>query len=236
MSSDEQKKRAAVRALEFIEAGMIVGLGTGSTAEHFVRALAARVAEGLSITTVATSERTAEMARACGIEVQNLNDVSHVHVTVDGADEVDRALRLIKGGGGALLREKIVAAASDRMVVIVDAGKVVETLGRFALPVEVIPFGLPHTLRKIEGALMAEGCPGHGISVRKDKKGAPFVTDGGHYIVDCACETIPKPEALAAALQAIPGVVDHGLFIRLASCVIVGREDRTDILERPEAL
>lgn len=232
MSVEAHKKRAAEKALDFITDGMAVGLGTGSTAEYFVRALAARVRDGLKVETTATSLRTAGLAQDLGIVVKELDAFSRLHVTVDGADEVDADLRLIKGGGGALLREKIVAAASDQMIVIVDDDKMVNTLGRFALPVEVVSFGIAHTLRKIEGAVMAAGCASHNSRLRKLDSGEPFHTDGGHVIVDCACGAIPKPEELARFLSAVPGVVDHGLFIGLASKVIVGRADDTDILSR----
>ncbi len=230
MNIADQKKRAGEKALDFIADGMLVGLGTGSTAEYFVHALAARVKQGLAIETTATSLRTAELARELGIVVKELDAFSRLHVTVDGADEVDPAFRLIKGGGGALLREKIVAAASDEMIVIVDEAKLVTTLGRFALPVEVVPFGLSHTLRKIEGAALAAGCTSHDARLRRLDSGQPFQTDGGHLIVDCACSAIPRPEELAQLLNAIPGVVDHGLFIGLASKVIVGRAGDADIL------
>ncbi len=230
MSAEAQKKRAGEKALDFISGGMAVGLGTGSTAEYFVRALAARVREGLKVETTATSLRTAALAEELGIVVKDLDAFSRLDITVDGADEVDPALRLIKGGGGALLREKIVAAASDAMIVIVDEAKMVETLGRFDLPVEVVPFGLAHTLRKIEEAARRVGCAGSGAQLRKLHSGEPFQTDGGHFIVDCACGAIPKPEDLAQSLSAIPGVVDHGLFIGLASKVIVGRDGSADIL------
>jgi len=232
VSVGAQKKRAADKALDFIADGMAVGLGTGSTAEIFVHGLATRVKDGLSIETTSTSLRTAELAKDLGIVVKELDAFSHLHVTVDGADEVDAHLRLIKGGGGALLREKIVAAASDAMIVIVDEAKMVGTLGCFALPVEVVPFGLSQTQRNIEGAALAAGCESHDANLRLLDSGAPFQTDGGHYIVDCACGVIPKPEELAHFLSAIPGVVDHGLFIALATKVIVGREKDTDILSR----
>ena len=232
MSAEEQKQRAAEKALNFISEGMAVGLGTGSTAEYFVKALAERVRQGLAVETTATSLRTAQLAQELGLVVKELDSFTHLHVTVDGADEVDSELRLIKGGGGALLREKIVAAASDEMIVVVDEAKVVNTLGRFSLPVEVVPFGLAHTVRKIEGAALAAGCATHLARLRIRESGEAFKTDGGHFIVDCACGAIPRPEELADSLSAIPGVVDHGLFIALASKVIVGQARDTDILTK----
>ena len=232
MKADAQKKYAAVKALEFISDGMAVGLGTGSTAEHFVQALAVRVKAGLKVETTATSRRTAELARSLGLLVKELDAFSCLNITVDGADEVDTHFRLIKGGGGALLREKIVAAASDEMIVIVDESKLVDTLGRFDLPVEVVPFGLSHTLRKIEGAALAAGCAAHEARLRREDSGKPFQSDEGHFIVDCACNAIPRPEELAQNLSTIAGVVDHGLFIALASKVIVGRTNGADILAR----
>lgn len=198
---------------------MIVGLGTGSTAAHFVRLLAERK---LDLRCAPTSEATHALARSLGMNVIAVSEIDRIDVTVDGADEVDGAFRLIKGGGGALLREKIVAAASDRMVVIADAGKSVETLGRYPLPVEVTPFGHNLTAHKVRAALRASGCAGDVVRVRQGGE-APFLSDGGNYILDCECRIIPDPEGLAAALAGIPGVVEHGLFIGLAHTVIIGR-------------
>lgn len=216
---DELRRKAAEAALSAVEPGMKLGLGTGRTAEHFVRLLSARVKEGLAVVGVPTSERTADLARAGGIRVATLDDEPVLDLTVDGADEVDRSLRLIKGGGGALLREKIVAAASKRMIVIVDAGKLVSTLGAYPLPIEVVPFGLAATTRAIEAAASALGLAGP-ISLRTVGK-ETFRTDGGHFILDAAFGRIDDPAALAEALAGIPGVVEHGLFLDLASLVIV---------------
>jgi len=232
MTTDNKKKRAAVKALEFVENGMTLGLGTGSTAEHFLQALAERVADGLSVMCVSTSLRTAELATSLGIEIRDIDDVSRIDLTVDGADEVDSNLQLIKGGGGALLREKIVASASDRMIVIVDDGKVVDPLGAFALPVEVVPFGWKTTLARLTDILAEHGCPSQEVQLRELEGGGPFVTDGDHYILDCACGEISRPERLAEALSRLPGIVDHGLFIDIASVVIVGRDSETQILEK----
>lgn len=230
MNADEQKKAAAVRALDFIEPGMKLGLGTGSTAEHFVRALGARVKEGLEIVAVPTSERTGKLAESLGIPLTNLDDTPHLDVTVDGADELDIKLRLIKGGGGALLREKIVATASDRMIVIADASKLVTTLGAFPLPVEVIPFGCTVTAGKIAEVSSALGCTGS-IARRADEYGEPFFTDSENFIFDCTFGEIPDPDGLAAALNRIAGVVDNGLFIGIAALAIVGTPAGTNIIE-----
>lgn len=231
MSADDEKKAAAIRALDFVKPGMKLGLGTGSTAEHFVRALGERVKLGLDIVGVPTSERTANLAESLGIPLSNLDDTPHLDVTVDGADELDLELRLIKGGGGALLREKIVATASDRMIVIADASKVVKRLGAFPLPVEVVPFGAPVTARKIAEVAGALGCTGK-MSRRADEYGEPFFTDNGNFIYDCEFGEIPNADALAPALNRIPGVVDNGLFVGIATLAIVGTPSGTDIIEK----
>ena len=231
MSADDEKKAAAIRALDFVKPGMKLGLGTGSTAEHFVRALGEKVKQGLDIVGVPTSERTAKLAESLGIPLSNLDDTPHLDVTVDGADELDLELRLIKGGGGALLREKIVATASGRMIVIADASKVVKRLGAFPLPVEVVPFGAPVTARKIAEVAGALGCTGK-MSRRADEYGEPFFTDNGNFIYDCEFEEIPDADALAPALNRIPGVVDNGLFVGIATLAIVGTPSGTDIIEK----
>ncbi|MBO6635302.1 ribose-5-phosphate isomerase RpiA [Parvibaculum sp.] len=229
MNADDQKKAAAVRALDYVKPGMKLGLGTGSTAEHFVRALGEKVKQGLDVLCVPTSERTGKLAESLGIPLTNLDDTPHLDITVDGADELDRELRLIKGGGGALLREKIVATASERMIVIADASKLVETLGAFPLPVEVIPFGAAATARRIAEVASDFGCTGR-MSRRADEYGEPFFTDSENFIYDCAFGTIPDPDGLSAALNRIAGVVDNGLFIGIASLAIVGTATGTDIL------
>jgi len=231
-TADDQKRAAAHAALEYVKPGMRLGLGTGSTAEHFVQALAPRVKAGLKLTTVATSERTATLARELGIAVGELNAVRHLDLTVDGADEVGPGLALIKGGGGALLREKIVAAASDRMVVIADSAKVVDTLGRFPLPVEITPFAWMVTMERIAEAAARCGCSQNLMRLRGGEA-HPFTTDGGNYVADCSAETIPDPERLARTLEAIPGVVDHGLFISLASLAIIGTPGGVRTIELP---
>ncbi|MBL8587178.1 MAG: ribose-5-phosphate isomerase RpiA [Methylobacteriaceae bacterium] len=222
---DDMKRRAAARAMAFVRPGMRLGLGTGSTARHFVDLLGAAVRDGLDVVGVPTSEATRAQAEALRIPLTDLDATPELDLTIDGADEFDAALRLIKGGGGALLREKIVAAASARMVVIADSSKRVERLGRFPLPVEVAPFGLESTRRAVAAAARAAGCAG-AITLRRRADGAVFATDGGHYILDCAFGVIPDPEALAAALDPLPGVMGHGLFLGLASVVIcAGGED-----------
>jgi len=232
ITADDQKRAAAVAALEFVKPNMRLGLGTGSTAEHFVRALAARVKAGLKVATVATSEQTAALAREQGISVSDLNQIRHLDLTVDGADEVGPGLTLIKGGGGALLREKIVAAASDRMIVIADAAKVVDTLGRFPLPVEITPFGWAVTMERIAEAAARCGC-GQNLMRLRGGEAHPFKTDGGNLVADCSAETIPDPERLARMLEVIPGVVDHGLFIALASVALIGTRSGVTTLEPP---
>lgn len=227
---EDQKRAAAEAALEYIKPGMKLGLGTGSTAEHFVRALSIRVQAGLKIVAVATSERTAELARELGIEVAELGAVRHLDLTIDGADEIGPGLNLIKGGGGALLREKIVASASDRMIVIADGAKVVETLGRFPLPVEIVPFAYSITMERIAEAVARCGCAQNLMHLRGGE-GHAFKTDSGNYIADCSAQTIPDPERLARALEGIPGVVDHGLFISLASLALVGTQSGVKIIE-----
>jgi ribose 5-phosphate isomerase A len=229
---DDQKRAAAEAALEYVKPGMRLGLGTGSTAEHFVRALAARVKAELKLTTVATSERTATLARELGFAVADLNTVRHLDLTVDGADEIGPGLTLIKGGGGALLREKIVASASDRMVVIADAAKLVDTLGRFPLPVEITRFGWQVTMERIAEAAARAGCSQNLMRLRGGEA-HPFTTDGGNYIADCAAETIPDPERLAHALEGIPGVVGHGLFVAIASVALVGTQSGVKTVELP---
>ena len=231
MNLEELKRQAAARALEYVKSGMKLGLGTGSTARHFVELLGARVREGLDVIGVPTSEATRDDAIRCGIRLTTLDEVDRLDLTVDGADEIDPALNLIKGGGGALLREKIVAAASDRMIVIADDTKWVETLGRFPLPIEVIPFGLGATQRAIEKAFVASGVAGQ-LVVRKARDGHVFVTDGGHWIVDAHLGRIGDAPRLAQSLGLIPGVVEHGLFIGLASVAMLAGSQGIRVVER----
>lgn len=212
--SENQKREAAAQALEEVLPGMRLGLGTGSTARHFVELLGARVAAGLDVLCVPTSEVTAAQARELGIPLSDLEATPELDLTVDGADEIGPGLALIKGGGGALLREKIVAAASARMVVIADASKLVETLGAFPLPIEVNRFGLGATTKRVRRVMDDAGATGD-LHLRQTAPGRPFMTDGGHYILDALFGRIFSPEALSIALLDIPGVVQHGLFIGL---------------------
>jgi len=214
--SNDFKRAAAQAALELVRPGMKLGLGTGSTAAHFVELLGVKVKGGLDIVGVPTSEATRGLAKHAGIPLTTLDETPELDLTIDGADEIDPKLRLIKGGGAALLREKIVANASKRMVVIADAGKKVAVLGKFPLPVEVLRFGLESTKRAVMRAIEAAGCEG-GIKLRLGPDGLGLVTDSGHFILDAALGRIPDPEALANGLAAVPGVVEHGLFIGLAS-------------------
>ena len=214
------KRQAAARALDEVRDGMRLGLGTGSTARHFVDLLGEKVRAGLKVVGVPTSEATRAQAERCGIALTTLDDIDRLDLTVDGADEVDHSLNLIKGGGGALLREKIVAAASDRMIVIADESKWVEMLGRFPLPVEVIPFGLAATRRAIAKTFTQCGVSSEMV-LRKGKDGHVFVTDGGHWIVDAHLGRIKDSPRLAGHLDAIPGVVEHGLFTDMADTMVL---------------
>ncbi|TAK49812.1 MAG: ribose-5-phosphate isomerase RpiA [Xanthobacteraceae bacterium] len=232
MNAEALKRQAAAKALESVRDGMKLGLGTGSTARHFVELLGERVRDGLNVVGVPTSEATRADAERCGIRLATLDDIPHLDLTVDGADEIDPDLNLIKGGGGALLREKIVAAASDRMVVIADESKWVADLGKFPLPIEVVPFGLGATRRLIERAIARAGAAGT-LELRKGRDGHAFVTDGGHWIIDARLGRIPDPQALASALVAIPGVVEHGLFLGLAGTAILAGPNGIRVFERP---
>ena len=219
MDAREMKVKAAEAALAHVEDGMRLGIGTGSTAEEFVRLLAEKVADGLTVEGVPTSERTARLCLELGVPLKSLDELPELDLTIDGADEVDSGLRLIKGGGGALLREKIVASASARMIVIADESKVVETLGKFPLPIEINPFGMATTRIAIEKLAARLGLTGD-IKLRKSGDGV-FTTDGGHHIYDAFFGRIPDAEALASQLNSIPGVVEHGLFINMASFAII---------------
>jgi ribose 5-phosphate isomerase A len=224
---DSQKRAAAAAALDAVEDGMILGLGTGSTAKVFVDLLGARVREGLQVTGVPTSERTAEQARSLGIPLAQLGDHPALDLVVDGADEVDTtSLALVKGLGGALLREKLVALAGRRMIVIVDEGKLVPALGRGPVPIEIVAFGAPTTLARLREA-------GAEPAIRQDADGAPYRTDGGNLIADCRFAPIREPAALHARLKALAGVVETGLFPDLASRVIVGTPAGPRLMDRP---
>jgi ribose 5-phosphate isomerase A len=224
MSNDALKLAAAERALQYVEPGMKLGLGTGTTASKFVEALGPKVKAGLDVVCVATSTETQAHAERLGIRMSTLDDMPFLDLTVDGADQLDEELRLIKGGGGALLREKIVATASGRMIVIADASKRVKTLGSHPLPLEVVQFGLAATRNMIVALAADAGCEGE-ITLRKGADGKPFVTDSGNFILDCAFGTISEPEDLDEALKLIPGVVENGLFLGIADLAIVAGPD-----------
>jgi len=230
MDIEAQKRAAAARAVEFVQPGMRLGLGTGSTARHFVELLAERVRAGLDVVAVPTSAATQRDAERLGVPLTSLDEIPELDLTVDGADEIAPDLTLIKGGGGALLREKIVACASARMIVIADESKWVSTLGRFPLPIEVIPFGLAATRRAVEAAAVAAGCAGPAL-LRRGKDGHAFVTDSGHWVLDAALERISDPKKLAERLSAIAGVVEHGLFIGVAQIALLGGADGVRIVE-----
>jgi ribose 5-phosphate isomerase A len=231
VSLEALKREAAARALGLVEDGMRLGLGTGSTARHFVDLLGERVAAGLRVVCVPTSEATRAQAAALGIPLTTLDETPELDLVVDGADEIDPELRLIKGGGAAHLREKIVALAGRRMVVIADETKRVAQLGRFPLPIEVIPFGASATRRAIEKALAASGCAGT-LAVRL-REGKPVLTDQGNLVLDAALGRIPDPEALADRLDRITGVVEHGLFIGIADLAFLATPAGVETLRRP---
>ena len=231
MDIEAQKRAAAARALEFVHPGMRLGLGTGSTARHFIELLAERVCAGLDVLAVPTSEATRIEAERFGIPFTDLDQAPELDLTVDGADEIDPDLNLIKGGGGALLREKIVASASARMIVIADESKWVPVLGRHPLPIEVVPFGMLATRRAVEAACAAAGSAGPAL-LRRTKTGHALVTDGGHWILDAALGKISDPRGLAERLTAIAGVVEHGLFIGLAQIAVVAGTSGVRVIER----
>lgn len=227
--ADDLKTAAARAALDYVEDGMKLGIGTGSTADAFVRLLAEKIDAGISIIGVPTSERTASLCRELGVPLTTLEETPVLDITIDGADEVDDDLYLIKGGGGALLREKIVAKASSKMIVIADDSKLVETLGAFDLPIEVNRFGLAATKTAVETVAKSLDLAGD-IVLRKDGE-TEFETDGGHLILDASFGRIPDPKALSNALLQIPGVVEHGLFIDIAKTAILAGADGIKILK-----
>ena len=232
MSQDTAKRAAALKALELVESGMALGLGTGSTADCFTDGLGERVREGLAVRCVPTSERTERRAAALGIPLIALGDAEGLDLVVDGADEIDAAGCLIKGGGGALLREKLVAQDGRRVVIIADESKLVQPLGKFPLPIEIVAFGARRTLARLRA--LFKSVPLEAIKIRVDSFGEPFVTDGGNLIVDAGLGAIEDPPKLAATLKAISGVVDHGLFIGLTDLVILGRADGSTRTRAPE--
>lgn len=222
---EAEKALAAHRAVQEVQDGMLVGLGTGSTASYAVRYLAERMKQGLKFKGAATSRATETLAQNLGIELVPFEGLSRVDLTIDGADEISPQLEAIKGGGGALFREKLVASASDRMIVIVDSSKPVERLGRFRLPVEALPFGRAY----VESVLAALGVP---VALRMKPDGTPFVTDQGGHIFDVSFGRIDDPEATAAALDTIVGVVEHGLFLKEIDTVVVARGETLQIIDR----
>lgn len=222
MNPTDQKRAAAERAALLVDDGMRVGLGTGSTAAFLVEALGRRVAEGLSFVGVPTSEATHRQAESLGISLATLDEQPELDLTIDGADEIGPGLALIKGGGGALLREKLVASASRSMVVVADASKQVAQLGRFALPIELVPFGFETTRRRISSFLNDLAGRPVELALRRNFDGSPFLTDGQHWILDARLDTIADPAQLANDLKAILGVVDHGLFVAMAQVALIG--------------
>ncbi len=233
MDQDALKAKVGQAAADRVENGMVLGLGTGSTAEAFLHALGVRVANGLTVRGVPTSQRTADLCKTLGIPLTDLERDPVLDLAIDGADEMDPALNLIKGGGGALLREKIVANAARDLLVIADGSKMVETLGAFALPVEIVPFGASATLAAIEVVcrdcgLVANAMLRRNIATSQAESDGPYLTDGGHWIVDCALQAIPDPAGLDTALRAVPGVVETGLFIGMSSRAIVTRGGQVD--------
>lgn len=222
---DAEKQLAAARSLEYIEDGMTVGLGSGSTARYFVKCLGQRVRNGMNVRGVPTSKKTGELAREVGIPLIDFSTIRELDVTVDGADEVDPNLNLIKGGGGALLREKIVASATKRLIIVCDSRKPVPMLGEFPLPIEVVSFGWQLVAARIESL-------GYQTKIRVESAGKPFLTSENNFILDCHFKQIPDPAELASELDRMTGVVEHGLFVGLTDLVIVGKGDRTEIMTR----
>jgi len=220
---DQEKQAAARAAAELVESGSIVGLGSGSTATYAIRFLGQRVREGLKIVGIPTSQKTKQLAEQLGIPLSTLDEHPQIDIDIDGADEIDPQLNLIKGGGGALLREKIIASASRRFVVVGDSSKQVAHLGKFPLPVEVIPFAQ---------SLISKRIAGLGAQVSLRGAGNPYVTDEGHHILDCTFGEITDPAALAEKLRAIPGVVEHGLFIGMAEMALIGKDTQVIQLRR----
>ncbi len=233
MTADEKKKAAATAALDYVTSGMTIGLGTGSTAKHFVDGLAALVKGGMQISCVATSQATADQAKRLGLPLKQLQDAPFIDLTVDGADEFDPQLRLIKGGGGALLIEKMVATSSKRMIVIADESKRVEQLGKFPLPVEVVPIAVSSTAWKIERAFFANNMKVNMV-VRSGKDDKAFRTDAGNIILDCSPEggVINDPDRLDIMLNNVPGVINNGLFIGICNLVLMGTADGVRLFER----
>ena len=225
MAQDQEKQLAAEASLRYIQDGQVVGLGTGSTATFAIRALGDRVSAGLKIRGIPTSSRSRELAMELGIPLTTFDEVQEIDVTIDGADEFDPQLNLIKGGGGALLREKIVASASKKVIIVTDSSKQAAVLGKFPLPVEVVRFAQALVAREITEL-------GATAVLRKDAAGNAYVTDEGHHILDCAFGAIPDPPALARRLSDMPGIVEHGLFVGMASAVIMAKGTQVIELKR----
>ncbi len=219
LTAEDIKKKVGIYAASFVQQGMTIGLGTGTTAYWLIQELGKMIQQGLEITAVPTSVQTAKLAQEAGIRLTDLNTISRLPLTIDGADEIDPHGQLIKGGGGALLQEKIVAKASDKMIVIADSGKLVPQLGKFPLPVEVIPLGY----KQVEQAILRTGDCGK-VALRQ-KNGQPFITDHHHYILDCEYGKIADASLLNSTLHQVPGVVETGLFIKMATKAVIGYED-----------
>jgi ribose 5-phosphate isomerase A len=226
---DLEKAAAARASLRFVRDGMTLGLGTGSTAAHAVRFLGEQVRAGLKVRGIPTSVHTQELAASLGIPLTTLDECQQIDVDIDGADEFDAQLHLIKGGGGALLREKIIASASRQVVIIADSSKLVAVLGKFPLPVEVIPFAQPLVAKRITAL-------GATVKLRQETKGNPFITDEGHHILDCSFGQITDPPALARKLSDMPGVVEHGLFVDLATVVLCAKGENVTELRRQQSM
>jgi ribose 5-phosphate isomerase A len=231
MTSEEIKKNAGFYAVNFVKQGMTIGLGSGTTVYWFIQELGKRIKQGLTITVIPTSVKTEQLAKEAGIGISDLNTVDSLPLTIDGADEIDPQGQLIKGGGGALLQEKIVAAASKELIIIADSSKLVQQLGKFPLPVEVIPFGYKQVQQQIINSGLCKK-----IKLR-EKNGEFFITDHNHYILDCEFEKIVDAPALNTALHSIPGVVETGLFINMANKAIIGFEDgRIELIKFGEGI
>ncbi len=226
MALEQVKKNAGIYAVDFIKQGMNIGLGSGTTVYWFIQELGRKIRQGLEITAVPTSAKTEQLAKEAGIKLSDLDATARLSITIDGADEIDPQGQLIKGGGGALLQEKIVAAASDKLIIVADSSKLVQQLGKFPLPVEVVPFGYKQVQEKIINSGLCNK-----ISLRK-KDNEVFITDHHHYILDCECEKIEKASALNTALHLIPGVVETGLFINMTVKAIIGYKDgRIEVMD-----
>ena len=230
MNADDQKRAAAEEAVKLVEDGMTLGLGTGSTAAHFIDLIGQKVASGMDIRAIPTSQISGDQARSLGIELIEPDETTRIDLAVDGADEVDPRLALIKGGGGALLREKIIAEAANKFVVIADGSKKVAALGAFPLPVEIDTFSWALTVRRLRETLAEQGFDNPSLDLRADKPGEQFLSDGGNLIVDCTLHRIADPAALENALRQLPGIVETGLFVGLTHPVLIATENGTETI------